>query len=53
MPVITDRSSVPDIFAEAHHKAWVITVFGVENLNTVEARLSPFWMYRAYCSSMP
>ena len=40
MPLVTERSKVTDIYAEAAGKKWVIPTFNSENLTTTEAILS-------------
>ena len=40
MPLVTDRTSVLNVFAEADRNGWVIPAFGTENLTTTEAVLS-------------
>lgn len=40
MPLITDRASVLNVFAEARRNKWVIPAFGTENLTTIEAVLA-------------
>ncbi|XHR31072.1 MAG: class II fructose-bisphosphate aldolase [Chthoniobacteraceae bacterium] len=40
MPIITDRVSVLNVFAEAKRNGWVIPAFGTENLTTTEAVLA-------------
>jgi len=40
MPLVTDRTSVLNVFAEADRKGWVIPAFGTENLTTTEAVLA-------------
>ncbi|CAN5501399.1 class II fructose-1,6-bisphosphate aldolase [soil metagenome] len=40
MPLVTERSAVLKIFAEAKANGWVIPAFGTENLTTTEAVLA-------------
>ena len=40
MPLVTDRTSVLNVFAEADRNGWVIPAFGTENLTTTEAVLA-------------
>ena len=40
MPLITQRSEVLDLYAEAARLGWVIPAFGTENLTTTEAILA-------------
>ena len=40
MPLVTDRTAVLALFAEANGNGWVIPAFGTENLTTTEAVLA-------------